>query len=208
VVSPRESLNTRSTSGVYMDDRSDLRDGQLVRLARSGDEGAFASLVNRYRRAAYSVAFGVAGRHEDAEDAAQESFLVALERLEECRNPEKFAGWFLTIVRNRARNLIRRERLREGEPLPFTLRTGDAGPDDWVERVELRDRLRAALEELTPVQREVVLLHDLEGWKHREISERLDMPSGTIRSHLHYARKRLRELLEPAEGPAMEEKTR
>jgi RNA polymerase sigma-70 factor (ECF subfamily) len=55
--------------------------------------------------------------------------------------------------------------------------------------------LADALQDLTEVQREVVLLHDLEGWKHREIAERLDMPSGTVRSHLHYARKRLREVL-------------
>ena len=53
-----------------------------------------------------------------------------------------------------------------------------------------------ALEDLTPVQREVVLLHDLEGWKHREIAEQLGLPSGTVRSHLHFARKALRRILD------------
>lgn len=170
-------------------------DADLVRRACVGDAGAFSELVRRYQRAAYSVALGVTGRHEDAEDAAQESFLVALDRLEECRKPERFAGWFTTIVRNRARNLVRRERLREGEPIPVQARTGTPGPDRAAERMQLRERLREALEELPPVQREIVLLHDMEGWKHREIAERLDMPSGTVRSHLHFARRSLRELL-------------
>ena len=62
-------------------------EGELVRLALEGDEHAFGSLVELYQRAAYAVAYSVIGRHEDAEDVAQESFLVALERLEECRNP-------------------------------------------------------------------------------------------------------------------------
>ncbi len=190
-----------------MSDLTDLGDGELVRLARTGDSTAFAELVRRYRRSAYSVALAVSGRHEDAEDAAQEAFLVALERLDECRKPERFAGWFLTIVRNRARNLIRRERLREGDPLPFDLESNGPGPQGWTERMQLRERLRLALRELTEVQREVVLLHDLEGWKHREIADRMDMPSGTIRSHLHYARKRLRELLEPTLGSDTEEMT-
>jgi len=61
------------------------------------------------------------------------------------------------------------------------------------------------LQRLSEVQREVVLLHDLEGWRHREIAERLGMPSGTVRSHLHYARKRLREVLAGYIEPENEE---
>ena len=93
-------------------------DGELVRRARKGDEVAFGALVERYQRAAYAVALSVVNRHEDAEDAAQEAFLVALDRLEECRSPERFAGWLMTIVRNRSKNLIRRESLRETDQVP------------------------------------------------------------------------------------------
>jgi len=184
-----------------------LSDGALVRQAKEGREEAFAALVRRYQRPAYAVALSVTRRHEDAEDAAQESFLVALDRLEECRNPEKFGGWFLTMVRNRSRNLIRRESLREAKPLPFGLASSDGGPDRKAERSELRRHLTGALARLDEVQREIVLLHDLEGWKHREIAEKLDMPAGTVRSHLHYARKRLREHLSEREGSNSQEKT-
>ena len=170
-------------------------DGELVQRARRGDERAFGLLVEKYRRAAYAVAYSVTGRHEDAEDAAQESFLVALQRLEECRSPERFAGWLMTIVRNRSRNLVRRETLRETDPVPLSASTRLPTPDRDTERSELQAVLRSALDALPEVQREIVLLHDLEGWKHREIAERLGLPPGTVRSHLHFARKALREAL-------------
>lgn len=175
-------------------------DGDLVRQARRGDERAFGRLVQKYQRAAYSVALSVTGKHEDAEDAAQESFMVALERLDECRNPERFAGWLMTIVRNRSRNLIRRLSLRDTDPIPIGAQSSQPGPDRVTETSELRGQLKEALDELSDVQREIVLLHDLEGWKHREIAERLDLPSGTVRSHLHFARKALRKALK--RGPA------
>ncbi|MDT8369224.1 MAG: sigma-70 family RNA polymerase sigma factor [Longimicrobiales bacterium] len=167
-------------------------DGDLVRRAQRGDEDAFGLLVSRYMRSAYAVALSVTGKHEDAEDAAQESLLVALERIEECREPERFAGWLMTIVRNRSRNLLRREGLRTTSEIPVGAAGGEPLPDEELARTELREELREALAELSEIQREIVLLHDYEGWKHREIAERLEIPSGTVRSHLHFARKALR----------------
>lgn len=178
-----------------MGEAGDPSDAELVRRVREGEEEAFGTLVDRYARAAYSVALSVTGTHHDAEDAAQEAFVAALERMEDCRDPERFGGWFLTIVRNRSRNLRRRESVRDGEELPESLPTVLRAPDRSAESAELRGELRRALAQLTQLQREIVLLHDLQGWKHKEIAERLEMPSGTVRSHLHHARKALRERL-------------
>lgn len=175
-------------------------DGELVRRARRGDESAFGLLVERYQRPAYAVALSVTGRHEDAEDAAQEAFLVALDRLEECRSPERFGGWLMTIVRNRSKNLVRRESLRETEEVPPGARSRIPTPDRVAETAELREQLKGALMDLPEMQRQIVLLHDLEGWKHREIADRLDLPCGTVRSHLHFARKALRSALRMLPG--------
>ncbi len=172
-----------------------MDDATLVELARSGDGEAFGQLVTRYRRAAYLVALSVIGRPEDAEDAAQEAFLVALKRLDDCRRPSRFGGWLMTIVRNRSNNLVRREALRAMDPIPFSARSNSPTPEREAELSELRDEIAAALAELPEVQRQIVLLHDLEGWRHREIAQRLGLPAGTVRSHLHYARKSLRKLL-------------
>lgn len=198
--------STGSGSQVSSTSEHAASDAELVVRARIGDSRAFSELVRRYRRAAYLVAWGITGSHEDAEDAAQEAFVVSMERLDECREPDRFAGWFMMIVRNRAKNLLRREKVRESEAVTQWLPSGDPGPDRVTERVLLRERLSEALRALPPVQREVVLLHDLEGWKHREIAERLGMPSGTVRSHLHFARKTLRDRLGDLASPSGEER--
>ena len=167
-------------------------DESLVRRAQAGDSEAFGTLVGRYMRAAYAVSLSVTGRHDDAEDAAQEGFMLALKRLDDCRAPDRFAGWLLTIVRNRARNLVRREALRYTDTVPETAAARGRTPEKAAEDAELKERLGDALRQLSEVQREIVLLHDLEGWRHREIAEHLGVPSGTVRSHLHFARKSLR----------------
>jgi RNA polymerase sigma-70 factor, ECF subfamily len=190
-------LNTDHHPGVVMVARlRELSDSELVGRTRQGDEDAFGVLVERYMRASYAVAFSVTGRHEDAQDAAQESLLVALQRLEECRSPEKFGGWLMTIVRNRARNLVRREVLRDTDQVPESTSSRGPTPAQELETVELRRSLSEALGQLPELQRQIVMLHDLEGWKHREIADRLEIPSGTVRSHLHFARKALRGALQ------------
>lgn len=178
-----------------VDALSERSDGELVRAAQAGSQEAFGMLVSRYMRPAFLVALSVTGNPEDAEDVSQESFLVALKRLEDNREPERFGGWFLTIVRNRAKNLLRRERIRKTEELTPEISPGGREPARDLRDWEIRDQVEAALEGLSEMRKEVLLLHDLEGWKHREIGERLGIPDGTVRSHLHFARKHVRERL-------------
>jgi len=180
-------------------------DARLVARARAGEAGAFEALVRRYLKPAHAVALGVLGNPADAEDVCQDAFLAALEKLDECRDPERFAAWLLRIVRNRALNFRERRARREGEPLERVSSAWMAGsgadPAREAERSELRGRLLQALAVLPPSQREVVLLHDLEGWPHREIGELLGTSEGAVRVRLLQARRRLRGLLgEEQEG--------
>lgn len=169
-------------------------DAALVGRALDGDAAAFEELVRRYTRTAYAVALGVVKEPADAEDVCQDAFIRALERLEDCRNPARFGAWFLRIVRNRAHSVRRYLGVRDAAPLDSVPARSDLpGPHREAEREELRADLRAALADLTEVQRQIVLLHDLEGWKHREIGELLELPEGTVRAHLFHARRALRD---------------
>lgn len=160
--------------------------GELVVRARRGDLGAAGELVRRHLRAAYAVALAVLNRPADAEDVAQDAFVAALERLEDCREPARFSGWLLAIVRNRAGHALERRRLRD--PVEDRERaTADAPPDTL-----LRASLLAALAGLQPVQREIVLLHDLDGWTHAEIAAALGISEVNCRQHLFVARRALR----------------
>ena len=197
---PPKPLNKTSHFRVRESALRERTDGELVRASLKGAQEAFGILVGRYQRPAYLVALSVTGNPEDAEDVAQESFLVALRRLEDNRDPERFGGWFLTIVRNRARNLLRREKIRRTDVLSPEFSPGLGGPKEDLARWEIREHIERALEGLSEVRKEVLFLHDLEGWKHREIGERLGIPDGTVRSHLHFARKYLRERLTALRG--------
>jgi RNA polymerase sigma-70 factor (ECF subfamily) len=173
-------------------------DRELVAQALRGRTEAFATLVGRYLGAARAVAMARTSDVHDAEDVCQDAFIVALERLAECREPDRFGGWLLEIVRNRALNLIRARTVRRAESLDEAANAkATTRPDLEAERAGLRADLLEALKELTPVQREVLLLHDLEGWRHAEIADRLGLAEGTARFHLHHARREMRERLAP-----------
>jgi RNA polymerase sigma-70 factor, ECF subfamily len=155
--------------------------------------------VRRHLRAAHTAALAVAGGAADADDVCQDAFMTALERLDSCRPEEKFRPWLLTIVRNRAIDLRRRQRVRAAEPLetaePATagnVRSAEPSPLRAAERADARAHLQAAVAGLTDVRREVLLLHDLDGWSHPEIAAHLGLAVGTVRAHLFWARRDLR----------------
>jgi RNA polymerase sigma-70 factor (ECF subfamily) len=171
----------------------------LVARARMGDASAFEALVRRHARAAFAVAWSVLANHDDAEDVCQEAWVRALERLEECRHPDRFAFWLLQIVRNRARNYVQHRRVRTTEPLETAFGAdGPAGPGDPRQDLT-RERQRLALEramvQLPESLREVLLLHDLSGWRHREIAAELGISEVLSRQRLFQARAKLRQLL-------------
>jgi RNA polymerase sigma-70 factor, ECF subfamily len=170
-------------------------DAELVGLVRRGDPRAADRLLERYLRACRAVALAITGNEADADDVCQDAFVAALARIEHCRDPSRFGGWLLQIVRNHARNALRHRAVRRADSLGDVEVAAPGTPAADLDRAELREQLLAALGTLPEVQREVVLLHDLEGWKHREIADRLDLPAGTVRSHLHHARQSLRKVL-------------
>ena len=179
-------------------------DATLVADARAGDSAAFTALVRRHLPAAYAVARAIVIEPADAEDVCQEVFAVLLSRLDECRPAEAFRPWLLRSVRNRAISFTRWQRARATRVLgtgPGEQDVPAAGesPLGAAERADVRARLAAALATLPDAQRTVVVLHDVEGWRHREIAALLGVPEGTSRSTLHAARRRLRAQLTPSQ---------
>ena len=184
---------TRPTAGGAFhvpDDRA--RERELVLSAQRGDREAFAELVRAHQRRAYAVARAIVLDHHDAEDAVQDGFLHAYRALARFRPGEPFGAWLHRIVANAALDLQRRRKVRTAGTLPETLALPFRDP---AELDELRRRLVAALERLTERQRSVIVLHDVEGFRHAEIGEMLGIPEGTARSDLHHARATLRRLL-------------
>jgi RNA polymerase sigma-70 factor (ECF subfamily) len=176
-----------------------LAERALVLSAQAGDPRAFAGLVRLHQRRAYAVARAIVLSHEDAEDATQEGFLHAYRALDRFRPEQAFGAWLHRIVANAALDIARRRKVRDADELPETV----ASPRplrDPAESLELRTRLRDALELLSGRQRAVIVLHDVEGFKHAEIGAMLGIPEGTARSDLHHARAALRRQLGELRG--------
>jgi RNA polymerase sigma-70 factor (ECF subfamily) len=166
----------------------------LVLAAQRGEREAFSLLVRTHERRAYAVARAIVVNHEDAEDAVQEAFLHAYRALDRFLPDQAFGAWLHRIVANAALDITRRRKVRDADELPETV----ASPfHDPAESSELRRRLQEALETLPARQRAVIVMHDVEGFKHAEIGEMLGIPEGTARSDLHYARSHLRGVLGP-----------
>jgi len=181
--------------------RQDGDEAELIERARTGDTGAFGILVERYQRRVVGVAMAVVHDQEDALELAQETFVRAFENVGKFESRSSFSTWLYRIAANIAIDFRRRERRHptmrgdeaeiELQRLPSKL--GDAFKE--TQRGEMAERIRRALDQLTPEHRAAILLREVEGLSYDEISDVLQCPRGTVMSRLHYARNHLRAIL-------------
>jgi len=162
--------------------------------ARRGERDAFEALARTYLRAAYAVALAILGRPADAEDVAQDAMVTAFEKIDTCRDPGQFAAWLLQIARNQAKNWRSKRSLRE-KGRDVDVQDLEVPTSTPQLNAQLRKNLIEALSEISQVQREVVLLHDLEGFTHKEIGACVGISETMSRQHLFNARRTLRVLL-------------
>jgi RNA polymerase sigma-70 factor (ECF subfamily) len=167
----------------------------LVERVRRGDPAAFDALVGSYMRRAFAVAYRLLGNREDAEDLVQDAFMAVLQKIDTFERGRGFSPWFFRILVNRGLNARKARALRTTDEIPVAAAAAGFSPERQAEQTELRDRLRGALAALPERQRVIVELFELEGFGSTEIAEILEIADGTVRWHLHEARKALRQAL-------------
>jgi RNA polymerase sigma-70 factor (ECF subfamily) len=170
------------------------RDGALVARARAGDSAAFDTLVRTYMEQAFRVAYRVVGHREDAEDLVQEAFMAAHQYLDSFEMGRPFGPWLIRIVLNRGSNLRRSRTRRSTEPEIDGVSTAPSALLQ-SERSDTGKILEDALATLSDRQRMIVTLFDVDGLTSTEIGEMMDLAPGTVRWHLHEARRHLRGVL-------------
>jgi RNA polymerase sigma-70 factor (ECF subfamily) len=170
-------------------------DEALARRVQGGDADALDQLVRRYVRRIHAVAASYLSEPADVEDAAQETFLRTLRGIEAYDPQRPFAPWLYQIARNVARNhLAGGARFRVAllsEKLPSAL----PDPGDMLDRAEIRSRVDAAIARLPEQRRTAFRLSDVEGYATEEIARMMGLSTGTVRSHVHHARRALRTAL-------------
>lgn len=179
-------------------------DLELVEKIRQGDQPALDLLYKRYAAPVYSLVWKILQNSEEAEDVALEVFWQVWRQADRY-DPARGAppAWIFTLARSRAIDRLRARNRREDRTisiddpnLHFDPLDENASPDQVVSFRQSRDAVRAALEKLSPVQREAVELAFLKGMTHVEIAEKLGQPLGTVKTRIRQGLIRLRKHLD------------
>ncbi len=186
---------------------SEVSDQELVARSQQGDMTAFDELVTRYRTKVYAMAFNMVRNESDAWDLSQDVFIKAWKALPKFENRSRFFTWLFRITHNVCYDWLRSRRIQSAgefddsigpvgiEPGALTVPHGGQRPDHAMTRGEVQQRIRDAIEELSPDHRSVILLKEIEGFSYQEIADTIGCSLGTVMSRLFYARKRLQTLL-------------
>lgn len=170
-----------------------VNERELVERCRAGDERAFEELVDRYKNLVFALIARTVQDRSRAEDIAQEVFLRVHRGLPYFRGEARLSTWIYRIVAN----VCLQERGRpamslDDERAGVQMSTSDRQFGDF----ELRDRLEKAIARLPANYRLLIAAHHLEGVQYEDLAEALRLPLGTVKTHLHRARRQLRRLLE------------
>lgn len=175
-------------------------DADLISRSAAGDESAFAELYDRYATRVMGLAVKIVRDRAQAEEVAQEAFVEAWRtaaRFDPARGD--VASWLLTISHRRSVDRVRSEQASRNREEHDGASNPGTPPDPVTEQVELeldQERVRAALDHLTDLQREAIELAYYGGRTYREVAEMLDTPLGTVKSRLRDGLLRLREVME------------
>jgi RNA polymerase sigma-70 factor (ECF subfamily) len=178
----------------------------LVEAARSGDIGAFESLVRRYDRNVFRIAQHITQNREDAEDVVQDAFLKAYQNLGQFQGQSKFYTWLVRIAVNEALMRLRRRRPErmvsidedvktEEDSMPREIADWSPNPEQLYTQSELKDILGKTIQGLPPSFRTVFVLRDVEGLSTEETASALELSVPAVKSRLLRARLQLRERL-------------
>jgi len=173
-------------------------DLELAARCRAGDADAFEELYRQHARRLFSLVMRMVGSAEDAEDLVQEVFLQAHRKLAGFRGESTLGTWLYRLTMNHCLDHLR------GRQAKMSRATGSLDDEDAIEPVApapmvpqaiSRLDLERAIDALPPGSRAAFLLHDVEGFEHREIADILGISEGTSKSQVHKARLKLRTLL-------------
>jgi RNA polymerase sigma-70 factor (ECF subfamily) len=182
------------------------QDRALIEKARGGDERAFHQLVVRHQRRAFAIALGLVRDENDAREVVQEAFLRVYRSLAGFYGGSSFFTWLYRIVTNLSIDLMRKPSRREAEwddsrripdesHIPMLSRIDGADPAESVRNSEIQARVEAALAQLPPYHRGVILMREVEGMSYEEMAQAMRVSKGTIMSRLFHARQKLQRAL-------------
>ncbi|RME58585.1 MAG: sigma-70 family RNA polymerase sigma factor [Caldilineae bacterium] len=182
-----------------------MKDEELVWLeqARSGDPAAFGKLVEAYQKPVYNLTYRMLGNPEEAEDAAQETFLRAYTRLHQYNPAHKFSTWLFSIANHHCIDRLRRRRLNvtpiEDSPLVYTLESERPRPEERLLAAEEAREIQALIDKLEPEYRTPLVLRYWHDCSYQEIADIMEISLAAVKSRLFRARQKLAQIYEESQ---------
>lgn len=170
---------------------------EIIRKAKQGKKEAFGQLVVKYKGSVFRQAYAILNDPAEAEDIAQEAFIKVYNTLIKLENEYAFAAWLSRIVVHLCYDQIKKSK-KEKEAFNrwHNVRKKHAScRQGAIEHKQLQLNIAEAMQELSPEQRVVITLRDVQGFTYDEIADIVQVPVGTIKSRIHTARKALKNLL-------------
>jgi RNA polymerase sigma-70 factor (ECF subfamily) len=181
-------------------------DTRLARLARKGDETAFAELVELYKDRMYHLGYRMLGNRQEAEDVVQDTFLRVYSNLEKYDETQKFSTWIYRICTNLCIDRLRRKKpsysldseLADGEGNDWygMLASSDPTPENQLVLTETQEMIREAIDSLPAKYKSVIILKYLQDLSLQEISDILKLPVTTVKTRVHRGREFLRKIMD------------
>lgn len=166
--------------------------------ARAGDKAAFGHLVEAYLRPVYNLTYRMLGNPQEAEDAAQETFLRAYSRLEQYDPKQKFSTWLFSIANHHCIDRLRKRRARfvsiDDNPVLQNLEGDMPLPESSALRLERSTEVQQLLNKMEPEYRMPLILRYWEEYSYDEIAQSMDLTVSAVKSRLFRARKQMAEL--------------
>ena len=180
---------------------------ELLDRCRQGDGLAWEALVRRFQGRVYGIAYYYTGNVEEARDLAQDIFVKIYSRLETCTRAETFIPWMIRLARNASIDRLRKTKARPpaaGIPVEemFDLKAPGPDPAEVWRTTSRKELIHRALQRLSQINREMILLKEIQGMTLEEVADLLKIPVGTAKSRSNRARLELaREVMALSGGP-------
>lgn len=178
----------------------------LLSRCKTGDIDAFEQLIENHQKKVFNLALRMIGNHEDASDLAQEVFIKVYKSIRDFKEKASFSTWLYRITTNVCLDEIRKRKNRDLVSLDEDIKFDDneirrqvgsdePGPEVLVERAEIRNVIRNAINRMPVEYKTVIVLRDIQGLSYEEIAAILSCPKGTVKSRINRARQTLRGIL-------------
>ena len=176
---------------------------RLVKAAQGGSERAFEALFDANQKLVYNLAIKLTGNPDDALDVSQEAFIKAYKNLAAFRFESRFSAWLYRLTYNAAMDFLKKSKPAvsltqedgEGDEQELVIPDSSPGPEELVERDDIRRAVREAVAALPDDKREILIMREFSGMSYGDIAAALGLEEGTVKSRIARARSALAEIL-------------